>query len=134
MTAGLTFSLNAMNVRYCLDTVGFPPTKTNIDGQLIYGLVLLPVFIYEMCKDEKHKIFTSKDIIYANLGIFFVTISIVSGTFAMKYGKPETCQAIDCLKVIFMTGIMIPVSGLIPSLVQVVGMLCGVLGAFIVIF
>lgn len=30
--AGMTFSLNTLNVEYCINTVGFPPSQINFDG------------------------------------------------------------------------------------------------------
>jgi uncharacterized membrane protein len=101
---------------------------------MLYGMVLLPVFIYEMCKEEKYCIFTTRDILMGNLSILCVTISITCFTHALKYGKGGVVQAIDSLKVIVQTVLGVIITGVIPSLVQMIGMFCGLVGVFIIIF
>ena len=134
MATGLILSLNTLNVEYCINKVGFPPSQTNIDGQMTYGMVLLPIFIYQMCKDEKYRIFTARDIVMANLSILNVTISITCFTHALKCGKGGVVQAVDNLKVIVQTVLGVVITGIVPSVVQIVGMLCGLIGVFIIIF
>jgi uncharacterized membrane protein len=113
MIAGLTFSVNTLNIDYIIKKVGFPTYQINVDGNLTYGLVLLPLFIYEMYKP--YPMYTFKDILYTNLSIFFVYCSTICFTFAMKYGKGGIVQAIDNLKIIVQTVLAIVFSGLIPT-------------------
>lgn len=50
LLAGITFSVNTLNIEYIIKKVGFPINQINVDGNFTYGVVLLPLFIYEMCK------------------------------------------------------------------------------------
>ena len=86
-----------------------------------------------MKKDEKYRIFDARDIIQANLSILCVTISITCFTYALKYGKGGVVQAIDNLKVIVQTALAIVIGGMVPSSVQIAGMICGLIGVFIII-
>lgn len=51
LLAGMTFSVNTLNIEYIIKKVGFPTSQINVDGNATYGLVLTPLFIYEMCKE-----------------------------------------------------------------------------------
>jgi len=46
LASGLCFFLNSVAMFYDL-SLGFSPMQMNIDGNFVYGLVLLPFFLYE---------------------------------------------------------------------------------------
>ena len=113
LLSGLTFSLNTLNIDYIIKKVGFPTNQINVDGNLTYGIVLLPLFIYEMYRPEP--MYTFKDILYSNLSILFVYCSTICFTYAIQYGKGGIVQAIDNLKIIVQTVLGIVFTGLIPT-------------------
>ena len=96
--AGFTFSLNTLNIEYIIKKVGFPTSQINVDGNCVYGIVLTPLFIYEMYKEKP--MYTLKDILFSNASILCVYLSTICFTYAMQYGKGGIIQAIDNLKII----------------------------------
>jgi drug/metabolite transporter (DMT)-like permease len=48
LLVGIGLSINTLNVEYIIKKVGFPTNQINVDGNFTYGLVFLPLFIYEM--------------------------------------------------------------------------------------
>ena len=130
--AGITFSVNTLNIEYIIKKVGFPTSQINVDGNFTYGLVLLPLFIYEMCKESP--MYTVKDIVYTNLSILCVYMSTNCFTYAMECGKGGIVQAIDNLKIIVQTALAIVFAGLIPTAQQICGMVCGITGVLVIIF
>ena len=130
--AGITFSVNTVNIEYIIKKVGFPTSQINVDGNFTYGLVLTPLFIYEMCKEKP--MYSTKDIVFTNMSILCVYMSTICFTYAMQYGKGGIVQAIDNLKIIVQTALAIIFAGLIPTGQQIAGMVCGISGVLIIIF
>ena len=113
VVAGITFSVNTVNIEYIIKKVGFPTSQINVDGNFTYGLVLTPLFIYEMCKEKP--MYTTKDIVFTNMSIICVYMSTICFTYAMQFGKGGIVQAIDNLKIIVQTALAIIFAGLIPT-------------------
>ena len=57
----------------------------NYDGNFVFGLVLLPLFLYELISNMDT--YTQKDILISNLSFFALNIAVNCFGQAMKYGK-----------------------------------------------
>jgi hypothetical protein len=66
----------------------------NYDGVLVYALVLIPFFIYEMMNGT----FSTKDIVSSNMAQVMVTAAVIFMSYALKYGKGANVQAIENMK------------------------------------
>lgn len=83
MLTGLLFSINSVNVEYVIQKVGFPASQLNFDGNFLFGLILIPFFLYEMIWSPVAPLFTAEDILMVNVSIVCVTVAIVCFSFAM---------------------------------------------------
>jgi len=127
---GFLFSINAININYIIQTIGFSADQLNYDGAFVYGLALIPPYIYESINGT----FTTKDIVSSNMAQVMVTIAVVFMSYALKYGKGANVQAIENMKSVIQTIIVAMfVTRVIPGLVEIAGMLLGVAGVILIV-
>jgi len=51
LIVGFTFTLNLLTIKMVQDKFNFPPLQLNYDMNLIYGLILLPFFVFDVAKN-----------------------------------------------------------------------------------
>jgi len=83
LAAGLMFSVNNVDMYYNL-SLGFSPMQMNIDGNLIYALILMVLFSYEQIN---YQTFSASHIALAFVSVCSVTLACVSMGNAIQYGK-----------------------------------------------
>jgi len=88
LLTGFCFSLNSLVINYLIVKVNFPSDQLCFDGNLLYGLSLLPLFIYEQVVNDTFKM---RDIILINAQQTILLMGIFSFIFALKYG--DACSA-----------------------------------------
>ena len=49
--SGLVFSLNTFNVNFVVHDIKFPPFQMYYDGNLLFGIILAPLFVLELIRD-----------------------------------------------------------------------------------
>ena len=84
LLTGIGLSINTLNIEYIIQKVGFPTNQITIDGNFIYGLVILPLFLYELNKEVPT--YTTAEIVYANLSILCIYLATNCFLHAMKHG------------------------------------------------
>lgn len=84
LSTGFLFSLNAFSLYYCITKLDYPVVQLNFDGSILFGLILLPIFLNDWVNnnDEKTK-FTSDDILYSNLSQFLTIIGVIAFGYAL---------------------------------------------------
>lgn len=75
---------------------------------------------------QKHQFeFTLKDTVLAATSMILVSLSIISYSYAVKYGTPSTCQAIENIRSIVQMLLGIVLMKLVPNYFQVIGLVIG---------
>ena len=96
LVCGLLFSFNTLNVNYIIKDVKFNPDQMNYDGNMFFGAILTPLFVYEYLQDPD--LFSNDIILNSNMSLCLVNLAIISFSYAMKYGKGASVQAIESMK------------------------------------
>lgn len=96
IVSGLTLSLNTVSIQYTIYT-GFDLDQANYDGNLMLGLIFLPVFIYHRDK------YTFEDVCVGTLVILCVTTGVVLFSKAIQCGIAGPVQAIENSKTVVQT-------------------------------
>lgn len=85
---GLSFSLNALDLFYAIEKVGFPVTQMNMDGALALGLIFLGLFVESQVHPSKDASpFTVGDLLQANGAHLLTLIAVICFSFALQYGN-----------------------------------------------
>jgi drug/metabolite transporter (DMT)-like permease len=92
--AGMADTLSILNLRYIIKDVGFQIDQLNFDGNLIKSIILLPFFINRWVRGK----LVLEPVILTNVACFLYIISFILLSYAVKYGKGSTVQAIDANK------------------------------------
>lgn len=79
---GLTFSLNSVDLHHGMK-VGFSAYQMNSDGNMFFGLMLVPFYAYEVGRNGHYE---SQDFLLSNLFVFCGFAGIVSLSQALKIG------------------------------------------------
>ena len=103
----------------------------NFDGNLLFGLILAPLFIIELINNPDT--FTIENCLKSNLSILLVTIAINSFSYAMKYGKGGSVQAIENMKNVVQTLLGALLGGDVPTTLEILGLISGFVGVMIII-
>ena len=95
--SGLFFFINTMDMFYDM-SIGFTPLQLNIDGNFVYSIALLPLFLYEQIN---YQTFSASHIGWAFVNVSSVTFGMISMGNAIKYGKAGPAQAIENTKTVW---------------------------------
>jgi drug/metabolite transporter (DMT)-like permease len=96
LVCGLLFSMNTLNVNYIIRDVKFNPDQMNYDGNMLIGAILTPLFVNECIRSPGE--FSYDAILKSNMSLCLVNLAIISFSYAMKYGKGASVQAIESMK------------------------------------
>jgi len=124
--SGLTLSLNTVSIQYTIYT-GFDLDQANYDGNLMLGIIFLPFMIYHRDK------YSIGDVFVGTLVILFVTTGIILFSKAIQCGIAGPVQAIENSKTLVQTVLCIIFLGQIPTIMQISGLLTGMIGVISIV-
>jgi len=124
--SGLTLSLNTVSIQYTIYT-GFDLDQANYDGNLMLGIIFLPFMIYHRDK------YSMGDVFVGTLVILFVTTGIILFSKAIQCGIAGPVQAIENSKTLVQTVLCIIFLGQIPTIMQISGLLTGMIGVISIV-
>eukprot|EP00356_Strombidium_inclinatum_P008593 CAMPEP_0170502916 /NCGR_PEP_ID=MMETSP0208-20121228/42992_1 /TAXON_ID=197538 /ORGANISM="Strombidium inclinatum, Strain S3" /LENGTH=153 /DNA_ID=CAMNT_0010782273 /DNA_START=511 /DNA_END=972 /DNA_ORIENTATION=+ len=93
--AGLAFSTNTLAIQYSVSKLNFDPWQLVFDGNVLYALILMPVFFYYQSTEH---VFTLKYILLSNLQQLFLVFGTITFSLGLSYGKGASVQAIEEFK------------------------------------
>lgn len=124
--SGLVLSLNTVSIQYTIYT-GFDLDQANYDGNLMIGLIFLPIFIYHRDK------YNFGDVCIGTLVVLCVTLGIILFSKAIQCGVAGPVQAIENSKTVVQTILCIIFLAEIPTLMQILGLLTGSIGVISIV-
>lgn len=126
IVTGLTLSLSTVNFEYVMST-GVNLDQTNHDCNMILGILYLPFFFVFRGN------FTWFDILEATATVMIVTAGVIFFSRALQCGFAGPTQAIENAKTIVQSVLAAILLGQIPSLIQIFGLISGLLGVAIIV-
>lgn len=126
LVSGLVLSLNTVSIQYTIYT-GFDLDQANYDGNLMIGIIFLPIFLYHREK------YTFGDVCVGTLVILCVTAGVIFISKAIQCGVAGPVQAIENSKTVVQTILCIIFLGQIPNLMQILGLVTGAIGVISIV-
>ena len=123
---GIKQTFNAQNVNWIIKTLHFPAAQMTFEGGFLKGLFLVPFFVWHYFYSEE--VFEMRYVILANISIICGTLALFTFSEANKYGKGAAIQAIYNTKVPIQTLLVISIDGLVPTPMQIVGLVTAMFG------
>ena len=125
--SGAVFSFTTLNINYAVRELGFPADQLNFDGNMLYGLVMLPLYL-KHCGE-----FSTKDVLMSNANGILSSIAYVFYGFALKYGQGANVQAIAGMNSVVQTVIVAIIVHRMPNHLEITGLIVGLSGVCIMI-
>ena len=127
---GISFSLNSLNLKFYLEELKFPPDQMTQDANLVFATIIFPFWVYEQATNPG---FTLEANFKGALIAWMFTFALISVTIAFDLGKAGNVQAIENLKIIVQTLMVVFIDGLIPNTFEVCGLALSILGVLLIV-
>ena len=123
---GFVLSLNSASIQYTI-MASFELDQANYDGGAMLGLMLLPFYIYY------GNVFSLMDLFVATVVVVTVTFGVIFLSRALQCGIAGPVQAIENTKTVITTLMCVIFLNQIPNLMQIFGLLAGLLGVTVIV-
>ena len=130
LCTGLVFSLQPLTMKYSMD-VGFDFDQSWYDCQGFMSIGLAPFFLYYVFTEENA--YSSKNILYAFVAITLCNFGIICIGKGIQCGHAGPVQAIENSKTIVQTVTVVIITSQLPTVMQIGGLLVGLLGVFVIV-
>ncbi|CDW75190.1 UNKNOWN [Stylonychia lemnae] len=121
----ILFTGTALTVRI-VSKQGYSTLQFSFDIGLLLGIFYIGMFIYEHYNVQPYQF---SDVIYFFVAAFILILSIMTQNYALKMGKGGLASAIVQTQCFFQLLIEITFDKKIPNLMQIIALICGILGA-----
>lgn len=131
LIAGFILSVNTVSLQYCVN-VGCRIDQANFDGNFLMFLIFFPMYlIFEATAPGTYSM---RDLFSGSMDIICITIGVIALGKGLACGDGGPMQAIENQKTVVVTIITAIVYEKMPTVLQICGLVSGIIGVLFIVF
>jgi len=131
LCAGFILSVNSVSLLYC-GHVGCRIDQANFDGNFIMFCIFFPM--YMIIEYNNPGTYIARDLFSGSLDIITITIGVIFQGKGLAIGNGGPIQALENQKVVVVTIVTAIVYQNMPTLLQILGLVSGLIGVLFIVF
>lgn len=131
LIAGFILSVNTVSLQYCVN-VGCRIDQANFDGNFLMFLIFFPMYL--IIEYTEPGTYSLKDLGSGSADIICITIGVIALGKGLACGNGGPMQAIENQKTVVVTIMTAIIYQRMPTILQICGLLSGIVGVLCIVF
>lgn len=131
LAAGFVLSVNTVSLQYCV-RVGCRIDQANFDGNFLMFMIFFPMYL--IIEYNSPGTYSMRDLFSGSMDIICITIGVIALGKGLACGNGGPMQAIENQKTVVVTIITAIVFQRMPTVLQICGLVSGIVGVLCIVF
>lgn len=131
LAAGFILSVNTVSLQYCV-RVGCRIDQANFDGNFLMFLIFFPMYL--IFEYNEPGTYSMRDLFSGSMDIICITIGVIALGKGLAVGNGGSMQALENQKTVIVTIITAIVYERMPTILQICGLVSGIVGVLFIVF